>query len=91
MVAWCAVEHTGTVSLSPWVGRLDLVFAALGQKTRIISVMRALPNFLLSASFRFVELRLGYSVQKALMLVSRLLAAHTEGDTRNHPGTSRSG
>lgn len=69
---------------------LEHVFAALGKEPGVIPIVRTLTHLLLSRSFGFVQLRFGYRVEKTLMLIARLLAAHTEGDTRNHPGTSLS-
>ncbi|WP_133678567.1 hypothetical protein [Paludibacterium purpuratum] len=91
LLEWLEEKCKGVASpATPGEHRSELVFAALGEKPGIVAVVGTLSNLLLPGPFRFVELWLGHSIQKAFMLVARLFAAHAEGDTRNHPGTSLS-
>ncbi|AUH51946.1 hypothetical protein CXB49_14510 [Chromobacterium sp. ATCC 53434] len=70
---------------APGVRMSEHVVATISQETGVVAVVRALSHFLLARSLFVAQLRLGYCVEKAFMLVTSLFSANAQGDTRNHP------
>lgn len=63
----------------------EQIVAAICQEAGIVTVMRALPYFLLARLLAFAQLRFGNRVEETFVLVTGLFSANAQGDTRNHP------
>ena len=61
----------------PGWGQSENIVTPFGEKAGIVPVVRPLANFLLPDFFRFTELRFGYRVKKAFMLVAGLFSSNT--------------
>lgn len=63
-------------AMFPGWGQSENIVTPFGEKAGIVPVVRPLANFLLPDFFRFTELRFGYRVKKAFMLVAGLFSSN---------------